>query len=97
MIAWLLRDRSTGRIVVVQPPNAPALLATACVLAGRVAAAAGRSSHPYDGVAAAASIWWAGDELLRGVNPFRRLLGASTLAGIAIALRRAARERARRR
>jgi len=97
MIAWLLRDRTTGRIVVVQPPNAPALLASASVLAGRVATAAGRSARPYDAAAAAASIWWAGDELLRGVNPFRRLLGASTLAGLAIALRRAARGRAHRR
>ena len=27
--------------------------------------------------------WWAGDELLRGVNPFRRCLGAAVLIGLA--------------
>ena len=33
-----------------------------------------------------ALIIWAGDELIRGVNPFRRLVGAVVLAGIGIGL-----------
>jgi hypothetical protein len=27
--------------------------------------------------------WWAVDEVLRGVNPWRRLLGTAVLAGLA--------------
>ncbi|MBM0207503.1 hypothetical protein JNW90_34385, partial [Micromonospora sp. STR1s_5] len=30
--------------------------------------------------------WWAGDELLRGVNPWRRYLGAAVLILLAIRL-----------
>ncbi len=29
-------------------------------------------------------IWWAGDELLRGVNPWRRCLGAAVLIGLGV-------------
>jgi hypothetical protein len=36
-------------------------------------------------------VYWAGDELLRGVNPYRRLLGATTLAGVAAVLKGRAR------
>jgi hypothetical protein len=94
MIGWLLRDRTTGRIVVAQSPNAPILVATSLALAGRVAVVVGRSSRPYDLAATAALTWWAGDELLRGVNPLRRLIGASTLVGIVMTFRRVGRERA---
>jgi hypothetical protein len=31
-------------------------------------------------------VWWAGDEVLRGVNPFRRLLGAGVLTGVLVDL-----------
>jgi hypothetical protein len=30
-------------------------------------------------VATGALIWWAGDEILRGANPWRRLLGGAVL------------------
>jgi hypothetical protein len=33
-------------------------------------------------IAGIALLIWAGDELLRGVNPFRRLLGAAVLGGL---------------
>ena len=37
-------------------------------------------------IATAALLWWAVDEIVRGVNPFRRLLGGavllSTIVGI---------------
>jgi hypothetical protein len=37
-------------------------------------------------LASAALARWAGDEALRGVNPFRRLLGVAVLAWLAFAL-----------
>jgi hypothetical protein len=33
-----------------------------------------------DVIADVALVYWAGDELIRGVNPFRRMLGAAVLA-----------------
>jgi len=36
--------------------------------------------------ATVALVVWAGDELLRGVNPFRRMLGAAVLAWEAFSL-----------
>jgi len=32
-------------------------------------------------LATAGLVWWAIDELFRGVNPWRRLLGGAVLAG----------------
>ena len=37
-------------------------------------------------VAAGSLFWWAIDEVLRGVNPWRRLLGAGVLAGQLVGL-----------
>jgi len=74
----MFRDRTTGRIVIAQVPNI-ALLAwlVACVL---MVVATG-TVHTLLGYAGTvALVVWAGDELARGVNPFRRLLGAAVLA-----------------
>ncbi|MEX2539897.1 MAG: hypothetical protein WD646_14715 [Actinomycetota bacterium] len=52
-----------------------------------VAAAVRRFIHPSGHVgtavavvATSALLWWALDEAIRGVNPFRRLLGVGVLA-----------------
>ena len=78
-VDWLFRDRRTGRIVVAQFPNLPLVLYLVFGAARLVWPAAGV-------VATVALLWWAGDEILRGVNPFRRMLGgvvaAATLAGL---------------
>jgi hypothetical protein len=51
-----------------------------------VAAALRRLVHPRGDVGAAVSaiatgalLWWAVDELIRGVNPFRKMLGGAVL------------------
>jgi hypothetical protein len=83
---WLFRDRETGRIVVAQWPNLPLGLFLAATLVRVVV-------HPHGAVAGAltvvgttALLWWAVDEVVRGVNPFRRGLGAvvllATVAGM---------------
>ncbi len=81
---WLFRDRATGKIVIGQFPNLPLiawLVATllAAVTSGQVSTLAGYA-------ATIALVVWAGDELLRGVNPFRRILGATVLAWVLAAL-----------
>jgi hypothetical protein len=81
---WLFRDRATGKIVIGQFPNLPLigwLVATvvAAVSSGAVSTLAGY-------VATLALVVWAGDELLRGVNPFRRILGATVLVWVLASL-----------
>jgi len=76
----MFRSRTTGRITLAQLPNwllAVWLLASAVMWLG----------HPQGWVhavlvvlASAALALWAGDEVLRGVNPFRRLSGLAMLA-----------------
>jgi hypothetical protein len=77
-VDWFLRDRGNGRITFVQWPN-PALwvwVATTVV--------AGLDLYPSRAdeihwLGAGALIAWGADEILRGVNPARRLLGLAVL------------------
>ena len=79
-LEWLFRNRQTGRITIAQFPNA--------ALAVFLVAAALRSLFDPTGwpgdalnlLATAALIWWAVDEVVRGVNPWRRILGGAVLA-----------------
>jgi hypothetical protein len=85
-VDWLLRSRRTGRITLVQRPNwsLTVWLVAAIVL---------RLTHPHGAlregirvVGTAALAVWAADEVLRGVNPFRRGLGAVVLVGLVLSL-----------
>ena len=82
---WLFRDRRTGRITIAQFPNLALWIFFASVVLRRLVSGNGgpRAAIGYVGVAALG--WWAVDELVRGVNPWRRLLGlggcALTVAG----------------
>jgi hypothetical protein len=77
-VDWFLRGRGTGRITFVQWPN-PALwvwMATTVV--------AGLGLYPSRAdeihwIGAGALIAWGADEIFRGVNPARRLLGLLVL------------------
>lgn len=77
-IDWLFRNRKTGRITVVQFPNAAlAVFLVASVLRRLLD---GRFDNALRVLATGGLIWWAADELIRGVNPWRRLLGGVILA-----------------
>ncbi len=77
---WWFESRQTGRIVLGQFPNWP-LFAIAAGYVLRLVV--GESSDVY-GIAGGAitALWlfWGADELIRGVNPSRRLLGAVVIA-----------------
>ncbi|GJD36118.1 hypothetical protein [Methylobacterium aerolatum] len=83
---WFFRDRTSGRIVLAQWPNAPlwlfGLLQAVAWIAG-LEGGAGRWAALASRVALAV---WAGDEVLRGVNPWRRCLGAAVLLWLAVGL-----------
>ncbi len=81
---WLFRDRRTGRIVIGQVPNVPLLVWFAATL-GRVLAL-GTAASAFGYIGTAALVYWAADEIARGVNPFRRILGAGVLIATAIHL-----------
>jgi hypothetical protein len=73
---WLFRNRETGQITIVQFPNVALWIFIVTVILRRVLAdSAARTAIDAIGVAALA--WWALDELVRGVNPWRRLLGVA--------------------
>jgi hypothetical protein len=83
----MFRDRTTGRIVLAQRPNAPLLFSLACVIAGRAVRASGTKTA-LETAGRGAFAMWAVDELARGVNPWRRMLGAGALgAYAAVAIR----------
>jgi hypothetical protein len=68
------RNRETGRITVAQFPNVALGVFLVTVVLRRVLhAGAARTDIGWISVAALA--WWAVDEVVRGVNPWRRVLG----------------------
>ncbi len=75
-IDWLFRDRRTGRITIAQVPNASFGVFLVALLVQNLADANSSLGRGADYAASAALAWWAVDELARGVNPWRRLLGA---------------------
>ncbi len=83
---WFFRDRTSGRVVIGQWPNPPlwlfGLLQAVAWIAGE-ANAIGRWAAFASWIALAV---WAGDEVLRGVNPWRRCLGSAVLLGMVIRL-----------
>ena len=88
VVDWALRDRGTGRIVVAQWPNAALVVWMAASVVRALSDPDGRWGLALRVVATGALSWWAADEVVRGVNPWRRPLGAVVLAGIAVSLLR---------
>lgn len=85
---WVFRSRIDGQIVIVQRPN---LSLWIFVVARVVRAFLDAGTQPANGaqvVATFAIVWWGADELVRGVNPWRRCLGATVLAVQVVALLR---------
>ena len=82
---WFFRDRRSGEIVIAQWPNLPLWLFGITALVAMLTS--GSSVGFWTDIASRLFLtWWARDELLRGVNPFRRSLGAAVLIGLAVGL-----------
>lgn len=79
-VNWFFVDRSSGRIVIGQKPNVLMLVFIAAT-AARLASPGGSASRgaAVRATQAGALLLWSLDEMLRGVNPFRRLGGALVL------------------
>ena len=84
MANWLFRNRQTGEITIGQAPNAPLIIWFVATLINAIFDPHGAIGTALSIVGTGALIVWAGDELLRGVNPFRRALGAVVLVAVVI-------------
>ena len=82
----MFRSRKNGRITLVQLPNWPLWLWLFTSLVMWLAHPKGPVGGSVFVLSSAALALWAGDEVLRGVNPFRRLLGAAVLAWLVFSL-----------
>lgn len=84
---WFFRNRTTGEITIAQAPNPPlaVLLVTLGLRLVTPDDSGAESALGWIGLAALA--WWALDEVIRGVNPWRRVLG---LVGCALVVAGAA-------
>jgi hypothetical protein len=86
LVDWLFRSRRTGRITIVQAPNWPLAVWMVTAVALRVGDPHGRLRDALTVVGTVALLAWSVDEVLRGVNPFRRVLGGVVLAGLLLSL-----------
>jgi hypothetical protein len=69
---WFFESRRTGRITIGQWPNIALWVYLAATLL------------KFTVLATVALVVWSGDEIVRGVNPFRRVLGAAVLLGVVV-------------
>jgi hypothetical protein len=76
---WFFRNRQTGGITIAQAPN---LILWVVIVAGALRWVwpwPGMSATALDIVSRGGLVIWALDEIVRGVNPWRRCLGAAVL------------------
>lgn len=85
-VDWFWRDRHTGQIVIAQWPNLWLWIFAIASVVEMLTNAAGPAGIGVHMVATVFLVIWAGDELLRGVNPWRRCLGTAVLIGLTIRL-----------
>lgn len=88
---WFFRDRRTGAVVIGQWPNLPLwIFVAASILEWLLETTAPGLPVPVFAslrvVALLALAIWALDEIVRGVNPWRRCLGGAVLAGLVLSL-----------
>jgi hypothetical protein len=85
-VNWLFRNRQTGDITIGQAPNPPLWVFLAATAVRLLFHPSGGAGTAVTVVATGALAVWALEELVGGVNPFRRILGAVVLAGIIASL-----------
>lgn len=77
---WFFRSRDTGRITIAQAPNLVLWIVIAAGLVRWLLVPAGTLATVAEVAFKGGLVVWALDEIVRGVNPWRRCLGAAVLA-----------------
>ena len=83
-VDWCFRNRQTGEITVGQPPNAPVVICVIAFGSRWLFHPPGMIGTALTAIGTGALAFWAGDEVLRGVNPWRRMIGGTVLGGALI-------------
>lgn len=78
-LLWFFRSRETGEITIVQAPNLALWVVIAAGVLLWIWPAPGSPHLALEIVFKGGLIVWAIDEIVRGVNPWRRCLGAAVL------------------
>ncbi|MCJ7436940.1 MAG: hypothetical protein MUP97_04160 [Acidimicrobiia bacterium] len=86
MFDWLFRNRQTGAITIGQRPNAPIVIFAVAWVLRRILEPTGSVGTALDVIVTGSIAFWALDELIRGVNPWRRILGATVLTFVIVGL-----------
>jgi len=79
VVEWWFRNRETGEITIAQPPNTIAKVAGGLWIARKVWWGKGTVAQALMVAETGALAMLGADELVRGVNPWRRFIGATTL------------------
>ncbi|AMA56934.1 hypothetical protein [Bradyrhizobium sp. CCGE-LA001] len=83
---WFFRSRETGAITIAQWPNLVLWIVIVAAVLLWFWPYAGKASIGLTIVVKAGLIIWGVDEILRGVNPWRRCLGAAVVLYVLITL-----------
>lgn len=76
---WWFENRETGEITVGQLPNWPLFAIAGAWLVGRLADDDSTVHGLAGGAVTGLWLYWGADEIIRGVNPWRRLVGSAVL------------------
>jgi apolipoprotein N-acyltransferase len=79
-VEWLFRDPKSGEFVIGQPPNTALLILVVASICRLIFQPSGVPGVLVGLITAGALVWWSSTEVHSGVNPFRRILGASVFA-----------------
>ena len=86
MFDWLFRNRQTGETTIGQRPNAAIIIFAVAWAARRILVPTGSVGTALDVIVTGSLAFWALDELIRGVNPWRRILGVVVLTFVIVGL-----------
>lgn len=78
-LRWCFESRETGRITIAQWPNLPLWIFIVAFAAQVILKPTGTLGTALAVIGALGLVWWALDEMIRGCNPWRRVLGAAVL------------------
>ena len=79
VLQWFFRNRKTGDITIAQAPNFVLWIVIVAAVLRRVWHPPGTAAIALDVAFKGGLIVWSLDEIFRGVNPWRRCLGAGVL------------------
>lgn len=79
ILDWFFRNRETGAITVAQWPNLVLWIVIVAGILLWIWPSAGKASLALTIVVKGGLIIWGADEIIRGVNPWRRCLGAAVV------------------